>query len=128
MLPSSAIRVVESTPSRLVIIDPPFYTLGIGFLICSIVAAAIWLRPGSSPDQRRFSWWAVVAIGPILLSGIGLLTSTTRIILSAHEGTVKIDRRYFGLFHSGQQFPTGELRQVSVETSEGYRSLVFVLQ
>lgn len=128
MLPSSAIRIIESTPSRLVVWDPPYYGLGIGLLVVAVIGAALWLVPRSQGGERRFSWWLVVVIAPFVLGGLGLLTSHTQVVLSSADNTAKIESRYFLFFHSDRVFPLDQLQRVSVETSEGYRSLAFVLR
>ena len=126
MLPSSAIRIVESSPSRLVIFDPPYYSLGLALLLGAAFGAALWFLPRSHSNGKGFSWWIPLLVSPFLLGGIGLLTSATRVVLSADEGTVRISSCYFLFYCGNQEFGFGDLQGVRVETSEGYRSLVFL--
>jgi hypothetical protein len=128
MFPSSAIRVVESSPSRLVIFDPPYYGLGLGLLLVAAISAGLWFLTRSNAGAKGFPWWIPLLVSPFLLGGIGLMTSTTRLVLSAGAGTVKLSSCYFVFVCSNQEFRLGDLQGVRVETSEGFRSLVFLLK
>lgn len=121
MFPSSAIRVLEATSSKLVILDPPNYLLG-GILVGAGVALAIWLLRGHSNARLL-----LIVLVPIFISGISALTSKTELEFSRDAGTLAIRSLRFGFYHGERLLPLASLRYATVEASRGARRLTLVM-
>src|SRR5205085_10392741 len=82
MLPSEAIRVLEHAPSRVVILDPPYYSFGVYLLVlalCSAGAAYALLSRSLIPP---LAWMLVLLAVALSAFESYLLTSHRRLILS----------------------------------------------
>jgi hypothetical protein len=129
MLPSSAIQIAERSPSRLVILDPPFYGLGLFLIILGVIllAAAAVLFPAFRAGRE--SLWLVLPVAAIpLVTGAALLTSRSYVVLSHENGLVEIQDESFGKAESKRQIPLQEVRAAAVEPFSNTRRLVLVLQ
>jgi hypothetical protein len=127
---SSAIRIIERTPSRLVILDPPSYVFGSVFLAIGIVFVLFALPFGRGTDgPAKFNWLAALMAAPFLLVGLINLTGQTTTTLSRETGNMMVDARYIGLRFSNANVPLTSVRQATVESGgRGSRRLVAVLE
>jgi hypothetical protein len=128
MFPFSPVQVVEQTPSRLVVVDPPYYLAGICLTAASLLLAAfLWMQVDDADPQGRIGWPALVMAAPFLLIGLLLLTNVTTATLSRASNTLRIDRSYLGMVLRRREFPLSEVRCASVGTDQQTRRLAFVL-
>lgn len=117
MLPSSAIQILESTPSRLHIYCPPNYGMAFGWFIVSMAAALllVWTRHRAG---KAVGWWWVV---PIFFGSLGVFLMSTfgHVTLSSKDGSFHLNERYLFLIHRDHSYPLKDLQQAVVETNEG---------
>jgi hypothetical protein len=123
MLPSSALRIVESTQSRLVVSDPPSYVVGVILCLIGIAVATFLLRSRGQANIRLL----LVVLVPIFLGGLGALTSNSQLEFSHQTETLMIRRSKFGFFHSEVVMPLDSVRYATVQTPRGANRLVVVL-
>ncbi len=89
----SSIRVLEQSPERLVLYQPPYWIFGIGFVVAGILIAGLLFAFLSAQGVRtavRFVGF-VLAL-PFLYFGISALTAQTFVELSARDRTLKIQK------------------------------------
>jgi len=116
MIPSSAIQVVEQTPTRLVILDPPYYLVGGLILLVGLVGALQFGRAFTGGKQVLVSpWLTLLLVSPFVLVGLGLLTSRTVVTLSRDLGNATVDRRIFGLPWLKKEVPLADLRNAEIQ-------------
>jgi hypothetical protein len=127
MLPSSAIQVVERTPWRLVVVDPPYYLLGLGFLALCAVSLPVALVVGVKYDviKKVVVWWAITSL-PFLIAGVVFSTGKTIVTFSRENGTLTIARSYIGISLRSRQFPLDQPVKAVVETARAGRSLILL--
>jgi hypothetical protein len=122
MFSSSALRVVESTSSRLVIVDPPNYLLGAILLIVGILIGGFLLKFKGQANLRLM----LIVLVPLFIGAIGFVTSSTVVELSKASNNLTISRRRFGFTQSASVTPFSSLRFATVETSRGARRLALI--
>jgi hypothetical protein len=124
MYPFSPIRIVEKTPSRLVIVDPPFYLAGGMFALVSVGMAALslWKDSDVTPVEQ-IGWPALILALPFLVITAALLGGSTRLVLSRETRLFAMDKRYFWFFAKRMVMPLDELRSASVVNSDWTRQL-----
>jgi hypothetical protein len=125
---SSAIQVINRSASEMMILDPPYYTLGGVFLVLSS-ALVLWilivsLRSGFQLRILGFS--ALFALPPMVL-GLVLVTGKTTTVFSRRSDTMIVDHRWLGIFTSRQQYPLTSVRRAVVEGGRG-RTLAVLLE
>ena len=119
---SSAIRVLEQSPERLLLYEPPYWTFGIafvvaGFLIASLLFLFFWKLQVRMP--ARFLG-CVLAL-PFLFFGLKALTSQTFVEMSARDRTLKIQHMRFFQSTSPRVIPLDEIiRAVEVHARRSY--------
>lgn len=130
MLPSSAIQVVENSRARLIVWNPPYYSLGAAFVVLGLVTFVVLLLVGRSQPARRSLRLGplVLMTGPFVAVGFGLLTSQTVVTFSRDADEVSVQDRFFGVSSGTVKVPLGDVRFATVETSRGSRKLVLVCQ
>ena len=122
MFPSTALRVVESDASKLVILDPPNYLLAGILLLVALAIGIFMLKSGAQVTVRMMA----IILLPLVISGLGLLSSNTVVEFSKASGDVTILRRRFGFPKSPSVTPLSSLRYARVETSRGARRLALI--
>src|SRR5262249_46193024 len=93
---SSAIRVLEQSPGRLVFYEPPYWTFALGFIAAGVLIAAIlfiFMRSLHVRTPVRFIG-CILAL-PFLFFGVKALTSQSWVELSAANQTVTIRQTQF---------------------------------
>lgn len=127
MLPSSAIQVVERTASKLVVVDPPYYLLGFGFLALCVISLPVAFVIGLKYNviKKVVIWWAVTSL-PFLIAGLAFCTGKTILTFSRDSGNVTVARTYFGIPFRSRQFPLDLPVKAVVETARAGRSLVLL--
>jgi hypothetical protein len=130
MFPSSAIRVLERTPLKLIVASPPYYSAGTSFILLSLLTAVFLIYVGrKKPNQgERPLWPTLLLIGPFFAVGAGLLTSRTLATLSRDTGELTVERRFFGVPLNDVKVPLEDLRYATVEAGRGSRRLVLICQ
>jgi hypothetical protein len=127
MFPSEAIQVIESSPSRLVILDPPNYAFGVWLLFLAAVALAItvFVARGSGLG------FAVIPLAfALLLGALGsyLATGKTTYTLSREDGLLHIQKCVWGLKRKETALRLADIRRVTVETMKYAHILTVVLK
>jgi hypothetical protein len=125
MFSSSAIHVIEQTGDRLVVTDPPYYTLG--WCLVGLALVTLVFRYFVSASSTHL-WPGFLLAVPFLLAGVGLLTSDTTFTFSRSAGTVVIDKRTFGIVRPVREVPLRNIQSARVETGRNSRRLVLVLE
>lgn len=95
---SSAIRVLEQSPARLVLYEPPYWPFAFGFLAAGVLIAGLLFLLFWKLDARpaaRFTG-CVLAL-PFLFFGIQAVSSKTIVELSARDRTLTIEKTKFFL-------------------------------
>ena len=125
----SGIRVVEQTPERLVVVDPPYYLLG-GFFLLFGLALSVFALPSKQQGQSQqgFDWLALALASPFLLVGWYFLASKATLVVSRETGRMSVVRSYFGFPVRQHEGPLEEARYANVETGKGTRRVVVVLR
>lgn len=123
MPPFSAIRVIESTPSRLIVSDPPSYLVGVILLLVVILIATLLFR------QRGQSSGVVlwIVLIPLLIGSLNALTSHAELDFSREKNTLTVKQWRFGVAREIAVVPMDTVRNATVETSRGARRLIVVL-
>lgn len=127
MLPSSAIQIIERTSSRLVVVDPPYYLIGIGLLATWAVSLPVVLAIGLKYEVTRkvMPWWLLGSL-PFIVGGLMLCTGKTVLTFSRETGRVSIVRSYLGFSLRPQEIPLDQAAKAVVETARAGRSLVLL--
>jgi len=123
MFASSVMHVVESTPTRLVILDPPYYLGGGILVLIGIILGAVLLNLRIQNSTRV----AMIVTIPIFVAGIGALTSQTTMTFSRETGTASIQRHWFGIPRNKIEVPLDSVRYATVQTQRGSRRFAIVL-
>lgn len=128
MLPSSALRVVDQSPSKLVIVDPPNYLVGLllGFAAVLMLAVAIFLF--RYHDARRIGAYLGIVLSLLFLfiaawSGTGETTVT----LSRDSGVLEVQPTSLGSPDQATQIPLSKIKRANVEALTSTRRLVLIL-
>lgn len=129
MFPSEAIQVLENTPSRVVILDPPYYSLGAIILIVAIcigsVACFLLFRGG----VLTFIGLPFIVMAVILtVFGSFLLTSSRLITLSRSEGVLRIERSKWGMKSLEATIALNQIRRAAVGNVHFSNFIVIVMQ
>jgi hypothetical protein len=128
MFPSESIKVLENTPSRVVIWDPPNYSFGAYMLFLGLfgIAIAVFLfyRRSLLPVS------CMMLLTGVLLGvfSIFLLTNQRTITLSRPEGTLKIEKSSWGSKRVVAVLPVNTIQRVAVETIKFNRRLIAVMK
>jgi hypothetical protein len=126
-LPFEAIQVLEHTPSRVVILDPPYYSLAIivlAFAACAgAVAAFLYLRQMVVPS-------ALLLLIFLVLAGFGsfLMTRKRLISLDRSNGLLKIEKTTWGVSSVQATLPLDQIQKAIVENVRYTHSLVVVVK
>jgi len=124
MYPFNPIQVIESTPTRLVLVDPPFYLAGGAFTLIALAVAAtgLWTDYDRMPPER-IGWPALVLAVPFALIAAALMAGSTKLTLSRDNMRFQLTRTYFGIYRKETVLPLEELQSASVVSTEGTRQL-----
>jgi hypothetical protein len=130
MFPSSALQVIEQTSSRVVIWDPPSYARA-AFVVIAALGAPLFLLLLAKPVSKARIKAALLGLLfalPFLLTGIFLLTSDMRIVMSRDSRKMMVEHRRFG-FRSRNEIPLNDIAYAKVETADQQaRALVVILR
>lgn len=147
-MPSWSLQVVENTPTRLVIVEPPPHWMaglvaGVGLilLVIAILNPAAFLMSKmtarmSMPQEgvqignlaaQVVRWVLVLAASPFLLLGWGILNSDIRATLDRPSRLLTVERRTFGL-RRNVEIPLEQLDRATVEAGRTSRRVVVMLK
>jgi len=126
MLPPEAIQVIESSPTRLVILDPPFYSFGLWLAFLAALAFALTIVVAL---KIRLGFGVVPLVFAIVLAGIGsfLCTAKTVYTLSRSDGALRTETYAWGIKRGESKLPLETIRRVNVETIEYNHILTVIL-
>ena len=128
MFPSESIQVLENTPSRVVILDPPNYAFGTYMLVLGACGAAIAIFLLYRRSLLPLGWMLML-IGFLLgVFGFYLLTNKRVITLSRSEGTLKIEKSAWGATRLQAMVPLNTIQRATVETVKYSRILMVVMR
>jgi len=129
MLPSSAIRVIENTSSRLVILNPPYYSLGFNFLLlCTVSALGFFLLTRTKIyTMMKFRWIIPSIICVFVVVALSLLFSKSYITFSKETGKMLVQRWSAGIPRGTVEVPLDQIKYVTVENFSGARTMTVVL-
>jgi hypothetical protein len=130
MLPSSAIRVIENGSSRLVILDPPYYSFAAQMLLMSALATLAFLALTRTEiyKEMRYKWWVPMIISGFIVLAMAMLASRAYITLSRESGRMTIRRWICGIPQARIEFPLDTIRYATVENFSGARVVTVVLK
>ncbi|MGH9395992.1 MAG: hypothetical protein ACRD18_03985 [Terriglobia bacterium] len=115
MFPSSALHVVERTPSKLVILNPPYYWVGGIFLVVGLfIVAAIFIPQNGPALSGSTKLIGVLFAVPFLAVAAWILTSRTTVTFSRDTGEMTVDQAKFGFRHSRLQIPIQAVDKATV--------------
>lgn len=120
--------MVEQTPARLVVVDPPYYVLGAVFFLIGL-GLSLALLPSKTEGQTQegFDWLALALAAPFLLVGLYFLTAKATLVLSRETGRMTVTRTYFGFPTRRYDGLVSDARYANVETGNRTRRVVVVL-
>jgi hypothetical protein len=128
LFPPEAIQVVERSPLRVVIIDPPYYSAGawiLFFAVCvGLAASFLWYRGYLPPLAGML---LLVFLG-LSVFGLYLMTSKRVISLSRTDGILRIEKGAFGMSHPEAAVPLDQIQKAIVENVRFAHSLVVVMK
>ncbi|HLW86633.1 MAG TPA: hypothetical protein VKR60_15555 [Candidatus Sulfotelmatobacter sp.] len=125
---SSALRVAENTPTRLTVVDPPFYWVGFVFLFLGLILVLACFSAASQPNAPK----AIRSVGIFfallfLIPGLWVSTDRTTLIFSRDSGTLSVIQQRMLLYHHTQEVPLRDVMRVDVEAGRGTRRLVVLM-
>jgi hypothetical protein len=127
MIHSSAIEILENTPARLVVYDPPYDIFGwlfIGFGVLLIVIVSFVVLKRSNTTAR----WSFLGAVPFILIGIAALSTDSFITLSYESGLVSLQKRLFRCPMSPQTFPLDSVVSAFVKYNKNTSQIVLLLK
>ncbi len=128
MLSSSAIRILENTPARLVAYDPPYQVFGWLFIFCGcfIAALMVFVTVKAHPGKIiLIGYLGALAFG---LIGLGALTNDSTVTLSRQTGTLLVESRFYGTHRSGTSIPLTEIQSAVVRSVKNLNRVVLILK
>jgi hypothetical protein len=128
MFPSESIRVLENTPSRVVILDPPNYSFGAYMLFLGLCGAGIAIFLFYRRSLIPLGYMLVLVAGLLGAFGIYLLTNQRLITLSRPDGTLKLEKSAWGLTHVQATISFNTVQRATVETVKYSRMLVVIMK
>ncbi len=128
MFPFSPIQIIERTPARLVVVDPPYSLAGMVIVVVALAIAGLyWLKSESDPEGR-VGWPALLVAIPFFFMGLLLLTNKTVAILSRATNTLTVQHYYLGRPWRERVIPLSELGGADVASDQQTRGLALVLK
>lgn len=128
MFPPEAIRVVVNTPAKVVIVDPPYYTLGTWMLflaLCALLATGFFLARNIAPPVGWLFLLVTLGLG---LFGAYLVTSKTTITLTRDDGWLKSQKEFWGMKRPETGVHIADVQRVTVETMKYSHRLVLIMK
>lgn len=127
-MPSSALRVVNQSPSKLIIVDPPNHTLGIIFGIVAILVLAIAVFLFRYHDVRRIGAYLGIAVSLLfVLIAAWTETGETTVTLSRDSSMLEIQPTSLGSADPATQIPFSKIKRANVEALPSTRRLVLLI-
>ena len=127
MVPFSAIKILENSPTQLVVNDPPYYIAGAAFLVASLAVSCLgFLRSGNEPGSR-IGWPSLVMAAPFLIIAIVLGTYQTTLTFSRASGNLTVTRTSVFLWKRSEQIPLSSVERSYVSANDNSRRLNIVL-
>jgi len=128
VIPSPAIRVVEQTSSKLVLLYPPNYLFGGMLLLVSLLLLFLTLVLYRIQVREPKVNWLTTGLG-IFFILLGLLYSSNHTVFtfSREAGRLSISRSIFGITSRDTDVPLQDIRKAAVETTGNQRRLVLVM-
>jgi hypothetical protein len=107
---SSAIRVLEQSPGRLVFYEPPYWPFAIGFVAAGVlIAALLFLFMWSLQVRTGVRFIGCILALPFLFFGIKAWTSHSLVEFSAADGAVAIRQTQFLIAGSPRTIPLADV-------------------
>ncbi len=130
MLPPSAIRVIENSSTRLVILDPPYYSLAFNFLLlCAVSGIGFFILTRTKIyAMMRIRWFIPTLIIFFALIAVGLLLSRSYITFSKDAGKMSVRRLVVGIPRGRVEVPLDQIKYATVENFMGARVVTVVLK
>ena len=128
MFPPEAIQVLEHSQSRVVILDPPYYSFGTLMLCFGLATLAGGIFFTVRHLMAAFTVVLFVLTIALLLFGSYLATKKSTITLSREDGLLHIQRQFWGIKRPEASLRTADVRRVTVETLKYSRTLTVVMK
>lgn len=126
MLPPEAIRVIENSRTRLVVLDPPFYSFGLWLAFLAAVALVLMFVVAV---KIRLAFGVIPLIFAIVLGGLGSFLCTNRTVytFSRENGTLRTQNYAWGMKRNDTSLPLDSISRVTVETIQYNHVLTVIL-
>lgn len=128
MFPPEAIQVLEHSQSRVIILDPPYYSFGALMLFFGFVTLAGGIFLLARNLMAAFAVMLLVLTVALLIFGSYLATNKTLMTLSREDGLLRIQKQSWGFKRSEKAIRTADMRRVTVETLKYSRILTVVMK
>jgi hypothetical protein len=129
MFPSSAIRVIQGSDSKLTIIEPPFYAAGIAAVLLVLVGAgvvyALARATRGGPEINRI---IVISAIPFLCVAVAFLTAQRVIVLDSAQQKVTLTRSLVGFHWEALNLSLTQVQGAKVVSGMGTHRLALLLQ
>ncbi len=124
---TGSIQILENSPSRLQVVDPPYYFAGAMFVLVALgICAMSLIRDDSTTPPSRVGWPAFLIAVPFLVVAAAMLGSQTAITLDRSSNLLDIQIRKFFLPTQHRAEPLAHLRRAEVASYEGTQTLILL--
>jgi hypothetical protein len=127
MIRSSAIQILENSPARLVVYDPPYEVFGWFFIGAGLFVALIAIIVVLRSSSKAARWFFLGAV-PFILFGIAALSMDSFITFSYESGLMSLQKRLFGRSMSQQTFPLDSVVSAIVKSNKDTSQIVLLLK
>jgi len=128
MLSSSALRILENTPARLVAYDPPYQAFGWLFLFfgCCLAMLMVFVMIKTHPGKILFIGYLPALIFGVI--GLGALLNDSTITLSRQSRSLVIENRFYGMRSSRAPIALTDIQSAAVRSVKNLNRVVVILK
>ncbi|MGO9086261.1 MAG: hypothetical protein ACLP6G_13100 [Terriglobales bacterium] len=128
MFPSSAVRVIQDSNSRLTIVQPPFFAAGIAVLLLVLVGAGVvYGMARATRAGSEVKWILLTSTIPFLCIAVAFLTARRVVVFDAVSQNVTLTRYLVGLRWKAMEVPLTQVSSATVVSGMGTHRLALTL-